>query len=78
MGMKSEDILAYIHDAFPDADVELKDLAGDNNHYALTIASPAFEGKSKVAQHKMVYQALKGHVGDTLHALAVTTLPKKP
>jgi stress-induced morphogen len=78
MGMKSEEILAYIHEAFPDADVDLKDLAGDHNHYALTIASPAFEGITKIMQHKMVYQALKGHVGDTLHALSITTLPKKP
>ena len=69
MGMKSIEIEKLIRDAFPDADVEIKDLAGDENHYAATVTSAAFEGKSRVAQHQMVYAALKGNMGGVLHAL---------
>jgi stress-induced morphogen len=76
MGMKASEIEAYIKEAFPDADVEISDLAGDDNHFAATIASSAFKGKSRVAQHQMVYAALKGHMGGTLHALQLTTSAK--
>ena len=76
MGMKASEIEAYIKDAFPDADVEIRDLAGDDNHFAAIIASAAFKGKSRVAQHQMVYAALKGHMGGTLHALQLTTSAK--
>ena len=57
----------------PDAQVEIKDLAGDGNHYAATVISAAFKGKSRVQQHQMVYAALKGNMGGVLHALALTT-----
>ena len=78
MGMKKEEIIKMIVKALPDAKVEVKDLAGDDNHYAATVTSNLFEGKTKVTQHKMVYDALDGKMGGVLHALSLTTLtPKK-
>jgi len=76
MGMKAGEIEAYIKAAFPDAEIEMKDLAGDDNHWAATIRSSAFNGKSRVAQHQMVYAALKGNMGGVLHALQLQTVPK--
>jgi len=73
MAMAAEDIQTMIKEAFPDADVDIQDLAGDGNHYAATVVSAAFAGKSRVAQHQMVYAALKGKMGGELHALALTT-----
>ena len=77
MGMKKEEIISMIIKAMPDAKVEVKDLAGDDNHYAATITSNLFEGKTKVNQHKMVYDALEGKMGGVLHALSLTTLTPK-
>ena len=62
-----------IREALPDARVEVKDLAGDGDHYAANVVSAAFKGVSKVKQHQMVYAALKGRMGGELHALALTT-----
>jgi len=76
MGMKSIEIEKLIRDAFPDADIEIKDLAGDENHYAATVTSAAFRGKSRVVQHQLVYAALKGNMGGVLHALQLTTVAK--
>jgi len=76
MGMKAAEIEKFIREAFPDADVEIRDLAGDENHYAAAIASAAFAGKSRVAQHQMVYAALKGNMGGVLHALQLQTTVK--
>ena len=76
MGMKANEIESYIKAAFPDADIEIRDLAGDDNHFAAVISSSAFKGKSRVAQHQMVYAALKGHMGGTLHALQLQTAAK--
>ena len=73
MAMKAEDIESMIKAAFPDASVEIKDLAGDGDHYAATVVSEAFRGKTRVQQHQMVYAALKGNMGGVLHALALTT-----
>ena len=73
MAMSQTEIEQLIRDAFPDARVEVKDLAGDGNHYAATVVSAAFSGVSKVKQHQMVYAALKGKMGGELHALALTT-----
>jgi len=73
MAMKLADIETMIKAAFPDAKVEVTDLAGDGDHYAATVVSPAFKGLSKVKQHQMVYAALKGKIGGELHALALTT-----
>jgi stress-induced morphogen len=73
MAMLQTEIETMIREAFPDARVEVKDLAGDGNHYAATVISAAFTGKTRVRQHQMVYEALKGRMGGELHALALTT-----
>ena len=76
MGMKASEIEKFIKDAFPDADIEIRDLAGDDNHWAATVTSSAFKGKSRVAQHQMVYAALKGNMGGVLHDLQLQTSAK--
>ena len=76
MPLTKNEISTMIMTAFPDAALELKDIAGDNNHYSAKITSKTFNGKSKVEQHKMVYKALKGKMGNELHALALTTEEK--
>jgi len=73
MAMSITEIEAMIREAFPDARVEVKDLAGDGNHYAASVVSAAFKGRSRVQQHQMVYAALKGKMGGDLHALALQT-----
>jgi transcriptional regulator, BolA protein family len=73
MPMQASDIEKMIKAAIPDAKVEIRDLAGDGDHYAATVVSPAFKGMPKVKQHQMVYAALKGNMGGVLHALALTT-----
>lgn len=73
MAMAAEDISAMIKGALPDAVVEITDLAGDGDHYAARVTSAAFVGKTRVAQHKMVYEALGGRMGGVLHALQLTT-----
>ena len=73
MPMEAAEIERLIKEALPDARVEIKDLAGDNNHYAATVISDSFRGKSRVQQHQMVYAALKGQMGGVLHALALQT-----
>jgi stress-induced morphogen len=73
MPMSATDIEHFIVEALPDAVVVIKDLAGDGDHYAATVTSSAFVGKSRVQQHQMVYAALKGNMGGVLHALALTT-----
>ena len=76
MPLTKNEISEMIMKAFPDASLELKDTAGDNNHYSAKIISKTFNGKSKVEQHKMVYKALKGNMGNELHALALSTEEK--
>ena len=73
MPMAVSEIESLIKAAFPDARVEIQDLAGDGDHYAATVVSEAFRGKSRVQQHQMVYGALKGQMGGVLHVLALTT-----
>jgi stress-induced morphogen len=73
MAMALAEIETMIREAFPGARVEVKDLAGDGNHYSASVVTPAFKGVSKVKQHQMVYAALKGKMGGELHALALTT-----
>lgn len=73
MAMAAAEIERFILEALPDAQVEIRDLAGDGNHYAATVMSAAFKGKSRVQQHQMVYASLKGRMGGELHALALTT-----
>ncbi|WP_116654023.1 BolA family protein [Pelagibacterium sediminicola] len=73
MPMDAAEIESLIKKALPDAEVDIRDLAGDGDHYAATVISEAFRGKSRVQQHQMVYEALKGNMGGELHALALTT-----
>jgi stress-induced morphogen len=73
MAMSAADIESFIKDALPDAQVTIRDLAGDGDHYAANVVSAAFKGKSRVQQHQMVYAALKGRMGGELHALALQT-----
>src|ERR1700761_3709966 len=73
MAMQQAEIETMIREAFPDARIEVKDLAGDGNHYAATVVSSAFKGKNRVRQHQMVFAALKGRMGQELHALALQT-----
>jgi stress-induced morphogen len=73
MAMEAHDIERLIKQAIPDATVEIRDLAGDGDHYAATVVSASFRGKSRVQQHQMVYAALKGSMGGALHALALQT-----
>ena len=74
MSLKLEEIKTLIKQSIPDAQITIQDLAGDNNHYSATIKSRAFSGKSKIEQHKLVYKALKGKMGNELHALALNTM----
>jgi stress-induced morphogen len=73
MAMSGSEIERLIKEALPDAHVVVVDLAGDGDHYAARVTSKAFQGKSRVQQHQMVYQALKGEMGGALHALALET-----
>ena len=73
MSMDLKEIEKHIKEALPDAIIEIQDLAGDGNHYSATITSSKFIGKSKIEQHKMVYNSLKGKMGNELHALSITT-----
>ncbi|MBL6932601.1 MAG: BolA family transcriptional regulator [Rhodospirillales bacterium] len=73
MAMESAKIEQMIKEALPDAEITIEDLRGDGDHYSARIVSSAFEGKSRVQQHQMVYAALQGKMGGELHALALTT-----
>lgn len=73
MPMTAQEIESLIKTKIPDATVDLKDLAGDNDHWAAHVTSASFKGKSRVQQHQMVYAALGANMGDVLHALALTT-----
>ena len=73
MALKLEEIDSLIKKAIPDAEVTIKDLAGDENHYQAIIKSKEFKGKTKIEQHKIVYKALKGKMGNELHALSLIT-----
>jgi stress-induced morphogen len=73
MPMEAREIESMIKEAIPDAQVTIQDLAGDGNHYSATVISESFRGKSRVQQHQIVYQSLKGQMGGVLHALALQT-----
>ncbi len=73
MPMDAHDIESMIKAAIPDAEVTIRDLAGDGDHYAATVISESFRGKSRVQQHQIVYQSLRGQMGGVLHALALQT-----
>jgi stress-induced morphogen len=73
MPMNAGEIEQLIKSRIPDAEVTIRDLAGDGDHYAATVIAASFRGKSRVQQHQMVYDALKGQMGGALHALALQT-----
>ena len=73
MPMPANDIIALIKAGLPDAEIELEDLAGDNDHWKAIVTSAAFKGKLRVAQHQMVYATLGSKMGNELHALALET-----
>jgi len=73
MPMEANEIEELIKEKLPDAQVTIRDLAGDGDHYAAVIVSEAFRGKTKVQQHQLVYDALQGNMGGALHALALQT-----
>ncbi|HXO01841.1 MAG TPA: BolA family transcriptional regulator [Stellaceae bacterium] len=73
MAMDAATIERLIKEGLPDAQVSIEDLRGDGDHYAATVVSGAFRGKSRVQKHQMVYQALRGRMGNELHALALQT-----
>ena len=77
MAMEQSEIERLIKASLPDAEVEIFDLAGDNNHFSAHVTSSTFEGKSRIQQHKMVYDALGDKMGGILHALALKTSIKK-
>lgn len=77
MAMHASEIEALLREAFPDAIVRIDDLRGDGDHYAAYVESPSFKGKTRVAQHQLVYAALKGRMGNELHALMLTTAVPK-
>ena len=76
MAMNLTEIENLVKEAIPDAVINIQDLAGDGNHYSATIISSIFKGKSKIEQHKIVYSALKGKMGNELHTLAIKTKEK--
>tara|TARA_Y100000590_G_scaffold313762_1_gene354680 strand:- start:939 stop:1187 length:249 start_codon:yes stop_codon:yes gene_type:complete len=73
MAMDLKEIEKLIKEALPDAKIDIQDLAGDGNHYSAIVTSAQFSGKSKIEQHKMVYNSLRGKMGNELHALAIKT-----
>ena len=73
MPLPVNEIKKLILESIPDASIEIKDLMGDNNHYAATIKSKLLNDLSKIEQHKMVYKSLKGKMGNELHAFSITT-----
>jgi len=76
MSIKQEEIEKLLKEGFPDADIEIRDLAGDDNHYAAIIKSSKFKNKNRVQQHQLVYDSLKGKMGNELHALQIYTIVK--
>ena len=73
MAMDRDTLLGFLSEAFPEAEITLTDLAGDNDHWQAEIVSDVFAGLNRVKQHQMVYAALKGKMGGELHALALKT-----
>ena len=73
MPLPLEEIKKLIKESIPDAQIEIKDLMGDNNHYSANIKSKVFNNLNKIDQHKLVYKSLKGKMGHELHALSITT-----
>ena len=73
MPLSKEDLEKYIKNSIPDSTIIIEDLRGDGDHYSATVISKSFKGKTKIEQHKMVYNALEGKMGNELHALMLKT-----
>ena len=73
MPLSKEDLEKYIKNSIPDSTIKIEDLRGDGDHYSATVISKSFEGKTKIEQHKMVYNSLEGRMGNELHALMLKT-----
>jgi stress-induced morphogen len=73
VAITASELEGLIQESIPDAQVAIEDLRGDGDHYSATVVSAAFSGKTRVQQHQMVYQSLKGRMGNQLHALALRT-----
>ena len=73
MPLSKQELEKFIKDSIPDSKISIEDLRGDGDHYSATVISKSFEGKSKIEQHKMVYDSLKGKMGNELHALMLKT-----
>ena len=73
MPMSASEIEELIRQSLPDAEIRIEDLRGDGDHYAAYVSSSAFKDKTRVQQHQMIYDALRGRVGNELHALALQT-----
>ena len=73
MPLSKEDLEKYIKNSIPDSNIIIEDLRGDGDHYSATVISKSFEGKTKIEQHKMVYDSLEGKMGNELHALMLKT-----
>lgn len=72
MPMSPDTVRGYLLEAFPDAQIELEDTAGDNDHYRAVIVSSAFEGQSRVMRERLCHKAFKGQLGTVLHAISFT------
>ena len=77
MPLSKEELEKYIKESIPDSTVIIEDLRGDGDHYSATVISKSFEGKTKIEQHKMVYDSLNGKMGNELHALMLKTKTDK-
>ena len=73
MPMNKDEIISLIKESIPDSIVNISDMKGDGDHYNATVISKLFKGKTKIEQHKMVYESLKGRMGNELHALMLKT-----
>jgi stress-induced morphogen len=76
MAVDQKKVISLLEEAFPKASINLEDLRGNQDYYQVTISCASFNGKSRVQQHQMVYNSLKGYVGDYIHALSIKTLEK--
>jgi stress-induced morphogen len=76
MPLDTQKILSLLKEHFPHAEIALQDLKGNGDYYSLIITCPSFKGKSRVQQHQMVYNSLKGYVGEAIHALSIKTIEK--
>ena len=76
MPISKEELEKLLKESLPSAKISIEDLKGDGDHYSATVISSKFKGKSRIQQHQIVYEALKGKMGGELHALMLKTIPE--